>query len=66
MPGLTDVVQDADVPAVILEELEEHELRLFHDMRSQMEKGRRVEFREDHEGELIALETRLHRASDYK
>lgn len=41
------------------------EFRLFLTMRERMRDGARVRFREDHEGELIAIESVLHRAEDF-
>jgi hypothetical protein len=41
------------------------EFKLFLEMRDRMQNGSRVEFKEDHEGELIAIESILHRASEY-
>lgn len=42
------------------------ELKLFAAMRKRMEDGANVEFKEAHNGELIAIRTVLHRASDYE
>jgi len=58
--------QTADRDAPILADLNESEKRLIREMRSRMSEGAEVTFKEDHEGELIAIESVLHRASDFQ
>lgn len=40
------------------------EWRLFLEMRDRIREGARVLFKEDHQGELIAIEEVLHRSSE--
>lgn len=48
-------------------DLPARERRLIEDMRRKIrEEGSRVELKEDHNGDLIAVEKVLHRASDYE
>lgn len=47
-------------------DLDEGEVRLFEEMRKRMRDGAEVTFKEDHEGNLIAIESVLHRPSDFE
>jgi hypothetical protein len=62
--ALESVVSNGQTPT-LPGDLDEAELNLFRAMRRRMADGARVEFKEDHDGNLIAVESVLHRAEDY-
>lgn len=49
-----------------LKNMPQEEFELFLEMRQRVKNGSDVRFKEDHDGELIAIEEVLHRASDFK
>lgn len=67
MPDLREIVGQSagrDVREK-LEEIPDREIVMFVRMRELMERGNRVEFWEDPDGELQAAESRMHHSSDF-